>query len=767
MTSLPPASPPGRPDPASLFEGWVRSHHAAVYRSAWRITRNGADAEDVAQRVFLDVLRRLTRHELPEWTNGAEVGDRLRWLAVKTALDFRRGEANRRRREEARAMETSERSAEVAPDPARTELLQQLRRCVTRLPEELRIATVLRFEEGLPFAAMAEVVGVSEPTMFERVKRALEKLRVGLAQAGHAGALFELEALLAVEEGVAVPARLCATLLALPAGAAIGASTAAASVSTATTSPAAWLAAAAAVVVLVGGGAAVVHAVRSDEAGARAPRNAAAPNAAPSATPPATAEPTRVADAAPATPAEALGARPDGRVRAGLLLSCDLGIPPDESLGERLVETAHLHGFAFDDDDRPLPKVQVVATSSTDAPKAFAWRAQTESGADGSFDLRVAAVTTEPQPYVLVFDHADVLRRKLDATVTPGATTELHRIELLRNAADRAGEFELSLTLVGPDGEAVPGAIVRMFRKLVARSTGAPNEERVPRYEWQVGGMADERGALRLSTSRIGEKRLEIHARRAGYRDLVVDRHVEAIGASEQVVVLEKGLTLTGRLVAPEGDLERAALRGAQVDAIRCDAAEVGATRSGGAFADEPFEADVAADGTFVVRGLDPGRYRLRLHGDFSPAWVDDVVAGRSDLSLPLKRADDPSEGGLHRAEIHGRIVDEQGAPLAVELGEVEVVALPADWPPDDPRIFTEFVPARLAPRMQQESQVLFDESRPRPGPSSAFHMNDLDSGNYLILVRAPGRAPGVSKVVTVGRDRIVRDVVVALARSQ
>ncbi len=45
--------------------------------------------------------------------------------------------------------------------------------------------------------------------------------------------------------------------------------------------------------------------------------------------------------------------------------------------------------------------------------------------------------------------------------------------------------------------------------------------------------------------------------------------------------------------------------------------------------------------------------------------------------------------------------------------------------------------------------------------------MNDLDSGNYLIFVRAPGREPGVSKVVTVGRDGIAHDVVVALARSQ
>ena len=753
MTSLPSERPRETRDAVARFEAWVVAHHAAVYRSAWRITRNGADAEDVAQRVFLHVFERLER---PEWTSAADPGDKLRWLAVRTALDFKRGEANRRRREEARAMETSESVARLGPDPARAELLAKLRASVAHLPDDLRVATVLRFQEGLTFAAMAELAGTSEPTVFERVKRALEKLRVALAQAGHAHALLELEALLAVEESVAVPGRLCATLLALPAAAgaaAVGAAT------TATATNSTWLAAAA-VVVLLGGGAAAVHIVRSNRAPspedslatARNPDRHDVSTAPPIAA--ATAEPARVADAPAASPAAAAARADDGRMRAGDLLSSDMVMPPGVNWDDRLVETAHLRGVVVDDDGRPLAKAHVDASSSEGAPKAFAWRAQAESDADGSFDLRVAAVTQEPQPYVVVLDHADMLRRKVDATVTPGGTTDLARLEMKRNAADRPGDFEISLTVVGPEGRPVPRAIVRMFRKLLART------ESQPRFEWQAGGLTDERGTIVLAGQRLGEKRFEIHARAAGCRDQVVDRTIDAIGASEATVALEAGLTVEGRLVAPAGDEGAAVLHGARLDAIGYDALDLEAS---GAFAGEPFVAEIAPDASFVVRGLLPNRYRLRVYGDFSTAWVEHVEAGTRDVSLQLKRADDPSDAGLHRAEIHGRVVDERGAPLAVDPDVVELFALPADWKPDDPRIESEFVPALLAPDFRQQSQVLIVESRPRPGPSSAFHKNDLDAGSYVVVVKAAGRKPGVSAVVTVAENQLARDVVVTL----
>ena len=661
-------------------------------------------------------------------------------------------------------METSESATAAGPDPARTELLAKLRASVAHLPDELRVATVLRFQEGLTFAAMAELAGTSEPTMFERVKRALEKLRVGLAQAGHAHALLELETLLAVEESVAVPGRLCAALLALPATATAGAAIGAATASVATASSGAWLAAAAAVVVLVGGGAAAVHVVRSSRSSsqeeARAPAGrgraggAEAATSAPVAA--AAAEPARVADGRPADAAAARGG--DGRMRAGDLLSSDMAMPPGVTWDDRMVETAHLRGVVVDDDGRPLAKARVDASSSEGAPKSFAWRAIGESGADGRFDLRVAAITPEPQPYVVVLDHDDMLRHKVNATVTPGGSTDLARVEMKRNAADRPGDFELALTVVGPEGRPVPRAIVRMFRKLVARPTGAPDVDGKPRFEWQAGGLTDERGTIVLAAKRLGEKRFEIHARAAGCRDLVVDRTVDASGASEATVALEAGLTLEGRLVAPAGDAGAAALRGARLDAIAYDAFELEAS---GAFAGEAFDAEISPDGSFVVRGLAPGRHRLRVYGDFSTAWVDGVEAGQRDVSLQLKRADDPSDAGLHRAEIHGRVVDERGAPLAVDLDDVDLVALPDGWKPDDPRVQTEFVPALFRPDGRQTAQRMIDGER--PGPSSAFHKNGLDAGSYVVVVKAAGRKPGVSAVVTVAENQLARDVVVAL----
>jgi hypothetical protein len=294
-------------------------------------------------------------------------------------------------------------------------------------------------------------------------------------------------------------------------------------------------------------------------------------------------------------------------MRAGDLLMSDMAMPPGASWDERMVDTAHLRGVVVDDDGRPLAKARVDAISSEGAPKAFAWRAQAESDADGRFDLRVAAVTKEPQPYVVVLDHADMLRRKVDATVTPGGTTNLARVEMKRNAADRPGDFEIALTVVGPDGKPVPRAIVRMFRKLLARTESAP------RFEWQAGGLTDERGTIVLAGQRLGEKRFEIHARAAGCRDRVVDRTIDAIGASEATVALEAGLALRGgspRWLATRG-------RGAAWRAARCDRTTL-ALEASGASRRAVRRRDPARR-PFVVRGLAPpppaARVRRLLDG--------------------------------------------------------------------------------------------------------------------------------------------------------
>ncbi len=193
------------------FEQWVRDHHAAVWRSAWRVTRNADDARDVTQEVFAAAWRRGE-----EVARADSVEAWLRWLAVKSALARRRGDLRRTRREERHAMHHPE--LVPAPDAARREQLAAVAAAVAGLPDELRFATVLRFQEGLTFAQLGDCLGLGESGAFERVKRALAQLRERLTQLGHATWLVQLEALLVHDGAPTVPAGLAGGLLALAAG---------------------------------------------------------------------------------------------------------------------------------------------------------------------------------------------------------------------------------------------------------------------------------------------------------------------------------------------------------------------------------------------------------------------------------------------------------------------------------------------------------------------------------------------------------------------
>ena len=67
---------------SNAVDGMFREHHSMVFRTAYRITGNAADAEDVLQTVFLRIAGRdesAAVIELPE--------NYLRRSAVHAALD--------------------------------------------------------------------------------------------------------------------------------------------------------------------------------------------------------------------------------------------------------------------------------------------------------------------------------------------------------------------------------------------------------------------------------------------------------------------------------------------------------------------------------------------------------------------------------------------------------------------------------------------------------------------------------------------------------
>jgi RNA polymerase sigma-70 factor (ECF subfamily) len=137
-----------------------------VFRSALRLMRNRADAEDVTQEVFVRLagaVRGFTggAATFPAW---------IRRVAVRQALMQLR--ARRRRRE----VDVDAVSALLAPQDSATERLT-IGVALARLSVEHRTVFLLKEVEGYDHAEIAELLGISLANSQVRLHRARLQLR--------------------------------------------------------------------------------------------------------------------------------------------------------------------------------------------------------------------------------------------------------------------------------------------------------------------------------------------------------------------------------------------------------------------------------------------------------------------------------------------------------------------------------------------------------------------------------------------------------------
>jgi len=156
-----------RGEAASSFDQVLRQREAQVLRTAFRILGNWADAEDVAQEVFL----RLHRRGLV-FANDAAAGGWLYRVTVNLCLDRTR---SRRPSQELPDVPSRERSAEAAV--LMEEKKQRLMAALATLPTKERAAVVLREIEGLSTVEVAAALGSSEVTVRSQISKALGRLR--------------------------------------------------------------------------------------------------------------------------------------------------------------------------------------------------------------------------------------------------------------------------------------------------------------------------------------------------------------------------------------------------------------------------------------------------------------------------------------------------------------------------------------------------------------------------------------------------------------
>ncbi len=150
------------------FEQLVDEHQSMVFSLAWRMTGDRGLAEEIAQDVFMELDKHLSKIETPQ-----HVCYWLRRVAMNRSAD-----ALRRRRvrgvdlwveiEERHGMRVEER---ISPLGTRLEQL------LATLPEPQRAALILRYQEDLTPEEIAATLQAPLATVKSQLQRGLKLLR--------------------------------------------------------------------------------------------------------------------------------------------------------------------------------------------------------------------------------------------------------------------------------------------------------------------------------------------------------------------------------------------------------------------------------------------------------------------------------------------------------------------------------------------------------------------------------------------------------------
>ena len=154
----------------NLIDRLIHQYHADVYRYGYRLSGNAADADDLAQQVFLAAYQKIDQLREVERARG--------WLLAITRNQFLK--LYRRRR----PVDSSSLEMDVnqVPEKIKKEDVdkEQLQAALDEIPEPFRTVLLMFYFEDLSYQEIADSLQLAIGTVMSRLSRAKGQLRYKL-----------------------------------------------------------------------------------------------------------------------------------------------------------------------------------------------------------------------------------------------------------------------------------------------------------------------------------------------------------------------------------------------------------------------------------------------------------------------------------------------------------------------------------------------------------------------------------------------------------
>lgn len=163
----------------SAFETIVKRFHERIYRLAYGMTKNEAEAEEVVQDTFLNLFRSLPTFRADAspstWVYRIAANSALMRLRTKRRKPLLSVEDVSMSQRDPTLGESIQTPGSWARDPIDTLLTQELGdhvyAAIEELPQKYRMVLLLRDVEGLSNEEVAETLGLTVPTVKSRLHR--------------------------------------------------------------------------------------------------------------------------------------------------------------------------------------------------------------------------------------------------------------------------------------------------------------------------------------------------------------------------------------------------------------------------------------------------------------------------------------------------------------------------------------------------------------------------------------------------------------------